>query len=99
MAKNIEVGVDKAVSRSCYLPPGSIGFSISQRFAQMLDGFANNFEFPNDSALGLAVGHEFTAPDSSESLDLCNGAEDVDQKQAASPLPTTIGACADQGFQ
>ena len=29
---NIEVGMDKAVSRSCNLPPGNIRFTIGQRF-------------------------------------------------------------------
>jgi len=90
---NIEVGMDKAVSCSCDLPPGNIGFAISQRFAEVLDRFANDFELPNDSALGLAVGHEVAAPDRSESLDLCNRTEDVVQKQSVA-LVHTVRASA-----
>ena len=85
---HIEVSVDKAISRACDLAPRHASFAISHSFAEVLDGFADDFKLPDDSALCLAVGHEVAAPGRREILDLCNRTEDVIQKQLVALVHT-----------
>ena len=81
---NAEVGVDKAIARSCDLPPGTGGLACRQVSTQVLDRLADDFELTDHRTLGLAVCHEDTLALLREARDRIDGAQYISQEQ---PVP------------